>query len=288
MNETNGEANPIQRSKTKQNTGHAHCEVCYAPLKKSPAKMQCSTCNRNFCKYHLRKNKDSTDNICVDCFKIQIKTETMSELERELNAYRDDISENNTEKSKIKEDLKIKTKIIQKWSESIKDNENQHMKRIAQLEQKINQETQINCYACSEIDSLEATLKNSKLAEEMWKKKLSTFQEEISEKSQIVDNEKENQDKLSDEINELNQQIKSYIPYGRLRSVTCNDCAKKIKRTFRDEIISGLRAEGRDSLIESVMAAKASIQAYAPPNEASSEKKWNPEEPREACHCIIT
>ncbi|CAG9316128.1 unnamed protein product [Blepharisma stoltei] len=285
MLDTNGESNS-QRSKTKHNTGYIFCDVCYIQIKKNPTKMQCSSCSHYFCKYHLRRSKQSEENTCDKCFKDLMRIDIKAGRALEINEYRDLADEIKREKFKIGEDLKAKANNILKLEENIKDNENQHAIKIAQLEQKISQETQINCYVLSEIDSLGVTIKNSKLSQEIWKKKLAVFQEEINKKNELKEKTNQEQAKSLREIDQLNKQTRLFIPYGRLRSITCPDCVKKIKRVFRDEIISGLKAVGRDSLIESVIAAKASIQALNQGNETIAEGKR--EEPKDACHCIIS
>ncbi|CAG9319218.1 unnamed protein product [Blepharisma stoltei] len=253
------------------------CYICTKKPQNSRKTLKCRQCNQWFCKDHARKNADERFLICLNCFKANIHQELTHQATLQINDLKNCIQESNSRKNQLRKDINHKKTQIEKLE--IQINNKNSINNLEITQRKIEQESLMTNALTKEIETLERVLESSKSSEKENKMRLESIEGEIEEVEKYTNFMREEKNKLLTRYDELNKDMRDTVPYGRLKQAVCPKCCVKIKRRFRDQLLYGLRTEGTDSMIESVLAAKASFKAMSETDKMSTSG--------DACHCII-
>ena len=252
------------------------CSICSSPLKKKKH-FACSECSQFLCKDHFRLHPDTQITYCIACYEQALSDEVTKENEAKLKSLKSSLF-------KIKEKIKLakkekadKTQTAERLLKLLGNNQKNFSDKLDSVQSKINQEIENEKVKKQAAKDLQVSVQD--LIEDLKgeKEKLQKIHSEHCEGLKNLEGLNQENAKLREQIGEVHKEIKTRVPYERLRNLACEDCKSKIKKKFRNEILAA--NANHISIIDSVMAQRVSIRKSTVPVSKQIEKK-------EAC-CVI-
>lgn len=254
------------------------CSKCSKSVNKKEYHV-CSECAQIFCKEHTRQHPSDLITFCINCFKSLLTKEVAIEMEEQIRS-------SNSEQYRIKAKLKHCKKEKNDKIDSIKrlellskNNENAHLDQKEKLEKKIIEEKIAENEKNKCTESAQVAIMDSLTNIEKAKNKMIKLKEEYDLKVTDFDTISRENKNIQQQILEIMETTKQYVPYERLRNLGCEDCKKKIKSAFREVILNG--DFGRHSIVQSVIAYRSSM------TKAVAKGPNQDKEENDGCKCLI-
>ena len=214
------------------------CDICTSPEKGKFTK--CQKCEKFACKFCIPSVL--VEKICVMCVRNSIREEIITEnLEKCKN-----LEETLSELKKIAKYTQLGIEALDdthfKLENSLKTSEISHLERLNNLQLTINK-TKESLIPYTYIENLEKSIedlkKNQKISQLNYKDLTDEIITEKLEQNSLLELEKI----LTAQINDLMTQSSTTVPYSSLRLSVCENCSKKIKTKFGDQI----KADNREN-----------------------------------------
>lgn len=241
------------------------CFICDDLSLRTPGALECTSCSRKICKRHLRKGLDSSW-FCYQCVRDEIKHEESSKFKTHIIELTDEIKSLALNKEQVRQKISAYKSTITRFESQNKVNEQKYKQKIEALEAKIEKEESRSFAVNNALEGLKTALNGSKNSEKVMSQRLALFLSEISLVQTSCENLNAEITQLDTNVIDVGAKSGELIPYKKIRTIACSKCIKEIKLKFRDQIITVLANEGRESLLQSVMNARASIKQSYPRN----------------------
>jgi PIN domain nuclease of toxin-antitoxin system len=250
------------------------CNVCSTALHKKKY-FACSECGQFLCKEHSRVHPETQVTYCSSCFEKTLFSEVSSAFEGEIKTIKSTLFKTKEKLKHLKKEKTDKNLTFERLTKQLLNNEKNFQEKIESIKEKIfltEENIQVKTKATQDlsisVNDLKLTLEKEKL--------------KIAEIQKDYENSRENLESLHLEnltlrlqVQETHKENKNRVPYDRLRSLACDDCKNKIKKRFRNEILSANMT--RTSIVDSVMAQRVSARPSTVPAAKGA--------PKEAC-CV--
>lgn len=226
------------------------CAICGAIGLKE--KRACSVCENTVCSIHcISSEKDPAEKVCERCVKKSLKEEIKKQEEENFRIMYDKIHDEKRKTEDLKHESNQHDNDIAKIRSKIRDVHKQAPDKMKEIERKIAQQRQSNESQQNLIDKLVQTLQEAKNSETLAKSKYAETLTEVdmlrAEYVQI--NIQKNE--AANNLDKLNTELKTRIPFRQLRNLTCADCYREIKKVFKEQ----LRIGGVDNLMSTISFA---------------------------------
>jgi len=252
------------------------CGMCSSPLKKKKH-FACSECSQFLCKDHFRLHPDTLITYCIICYNETLMNEVTKESEAKQKSLKSSLF-------KIKEKIKLakkekteKNQTAERLLKLLVNNQTGFTDKLDSVQNKINQEIENERVKKQAAKDLQVSVQDLIGDLKGEKEKLQKINSEHCEGLKNLEGLNQENAKLREQIGEAHKEIKTRVPYERLRNLACEECKSKIKKRFRNEILAA--NANHNSILDSVMAQKVSIRKSTVPVSKQIEKK-------DAC-CVI-
>ena len=270
----------MSTEKSPQESKSNQCFVCNKSVADKKI-IECNDCCENFCKDHIKVDELTHSSICYPCFKSKIHLEVSMEMQNQMTEAKTSL---NTLKDKLKnckKDLSNKKAAVERYESQVKINEKGYLRKFENLEKKIEEESKRTNGIIIASESLKTALTDCKANEKSAESKLEIINKEFIEVKTELDTIREENNKLKLKINENNLKMKKYVSYSLMRNVMCENCKKKVKSLYKEEILKANK--GRESLIQSVLNERDKISSRKTMSQINIDK----DKPDESCKCLI-
>ena len=239
------------------------CEICFSFEKGK--RLNCINCKILACPYCIPS--DLEERICILCLREKIKEELIEENREKCKNLKNEVISLQVSAQNHQIEIELLVDAIVKNENLLKSSEISHLERVSNLQINI-ERTKRNLVPYSHIENLEKAFEDVKNNEKIYKNRYKQICDNIENEQNEIESLHNLEIMLEQRIFEIKHNLIDKINYEEdLRHAACQNCLRRIKIKFGDQIKDGKKEN--DSIFQSVMDAE---KQENPQNKESNKK----------------